>query len=161
MLVAWVLRPPSLRDAVVKWAVVAVGKIRDKSLRAVADEYRGRLEHYGSLREVEIDDGSDETLAPLFARHSKDHVIVALDSRGREFDSRGFAAFVERLNGTGKGNSSFLLGGKAGLGPLSLGLATHTISLSKLTLPHRLARVFLYEQLYRAMTLIRGEPYGL
>lgn len=144
-----------------KWTVVAVGRIRDKSLRAVADEYRGRLEHYGSLREVEIEDGTDEALTPLFARHAKDHLIVALDSRGREFDSRGFSTFLDKLNGMGKGNTAFLLGGKAGLGPRALELATHTISLSKMTLPHKLARLFLYEQLYRAMTLIRNEPYGL
>lgn len=144
-----------------RFTVVAVGKIRDKPMRAVADEYRARIGHYGALKEIEIDDGADDTLAPVFAKHAREHTIVALDSRGRELDSRGFATFLEKLAATGKGSTAFLLGGKAGLGQASLGLAAHTLSLSQMTLPHRLARVLLYEQIYRAMTLLRGEPYGM
>lgn len=141
--------------------VIAVGRVREKHVRQAIDDYAERIEHYVGLDEVEISDGSDDDVAQRAKKAAKDATIVALDSRGKEMDSHAFAGFVERLARVDKGEIAFVIGGKEGLGPKSLELAKHTLSLSQMTLPHRIARLFLMEQLYRAMTILRGEPYGL
>jgi 23S rRNA (pseudouridine1915-N3)-methyltransferase len=145
----------------VKLSVVAVGRVKEAPVRALLDEYRARLTHYVPLRETEIEDGSPDALAARIGKLAKDDALVALDSRGCQYDSHEFARFVETLGRQGKGNVCFALGGKEGLGAPTLDRAGHVLSLGKMTLPHRLARVVLYEQLYRAMTILRGEPYGL
>lgn len=141
--------------------IIAVGRVREKHVRQAIDDYSERLRHYVGLDEVEISDGSDEEVAARVKKAAKEATIVALDSRGTAFDSQAFAGFVERLARVGKGEIAFVIGGKAGLGPRSIAAGNHLLSLSQMTLPHRIARLFLMEQLYRAMTLLRGEPYGL
>ncbi len=135
--------------------VVAVGRLRERPLRAVADEYLSRVRRYVRCDEIEVRDGAG--LAP---RVSEGAVRVALEVDGEELTSRTLAQRVERWGTTGKGEIAFLLGGAAGI-PVELSVAaTARVSLSRLTLPHRLARVLLYEQLYRAFTILRGEPYA-
>ena len=86
--------------------------------------------------------------------------MVALDVGGQEVKSSEFARLVERWSTAGKGDIAFVLGGAEGLpGPL-VSAAHCRLSLSRMTLPHRLARVLLYEQIYRALTILRGEPYA-
>ncbi len=130
-------------------------------MRQAIDDYVERLVHYGGLDETELPDVADVELAGLVRAAAGPSHLVALDSRGKELDSVGFAQFVGKLQQSGKGEIAFVIGGKEGLGPTVLGACGHTLSLSRLTLPHRLARLFLAEQLYRAMTILRGEPYGL
>ena len=144
-----------------RFSIVAVGRIKDQKLRHVVDEYKTRLGHYVGVREIEIEDGSAEAVDALVSRHAKDDILVSLDSRGKELDSIAFSRFIDKLTQQGKGNVAFALGGKEGLGKVTVDRSAHVLSLSQMTLPHRLARLFLYEQLYRAMTLLRGEPYGL
>jgi len=143
-----------------KLALIAVGKIKERHVRQAVDDYAERIRHYVTFEEKEIDDGPDAELARSVSKKAKGATLVLLDSRGAEQDSRGFALFVERLARSGKGDIAFAIGGKAGLGASTLGLSPHVLSLSKLTLPHRLARLVLAEQLYRALTILRGEPYG-
>ncbi len=81
-------------------------------------------------------------------------------------DSREFAAFLERIfSGTQGGSSGkkricFIIGGAFGLDPELIKNADHVLSLSPMTLPHELARLVLVEQIYRAFTILRGEPYS-
>lgn len=138
-----------------KWVVVAVGKIRDAPLRAVADDYLGRTRRYLKVDEVEVKDG-----ARLSDAVPKDALRVALEVRGEAMTSEALARRLENWGRRGKGVTAFLIGGAEGI-PAELSQAADArISLSSLTLPHRLARVLLYEQLYRAMTILRGEPYA-
>ncbi len=135
--------------------VVAVGRLRDRPLRAVADEYLARLRRYVRCDEIEVRDGIG-----LGPRVPDGAVRVALEVDGEEVTSRSLAKRVERWGATGKGEIAFLVGGADGIpGDLSRAASTR-LSLSRLTLPHRLARVLLYEQLYRAFTILRGEPYA-
>jgi 23S rRNA (pseudouridine1915-N3)-methyltransferase len=139
----------------VKLHVVAVGKIREKSLRAVADDYLERVRHYARTTEIEVK--SDAELARALPREA---TVIALDPAGDAVTSRELARRLERWGARGKGELAFVLGGAEGI-PESLLAGAHArLSLSSLTLPHRLARVLLFEQLYRAFTILRGEPYA-
>ncbi|MBN2191228.1 MAG: 23S rRNA (pseudouridine(1915)-N(3))-methyltransferase RlmH [Polyangiaceae bacterium] len=135
--------------------VAAVGRLRDRSLRAVADDYLARVRHYARCDEVEVRDRvALERALPEGACR------VALEVDGEVLTSVGFARRIERWGATGKGVIGFVLGGADGIPEAVSCGATARISLSPLTLPHRLARVVLYEQLYRAFTILRGEPYA-
>lgn len=143
-----------------KLSLIAVGKIKERHVRQAIDDYAGRIRHYVSFEEREIDDGCDADLAHAVAKRAKGATLVSLDSRGDQHDSRAFASWMEKLARSGKGDIAFAIGGKAGLGPSTLALSPHVLSLSRMTFPHRLARLMLVEQLYRALTILRGEPYG-
>jgi 23S rRNA (pseudouridine1915-N3)-methyltransferase len=137
----------------VKLRVVAVGAVKERHARALVDEYLGRLRRYCAVEEVELKPGKSEALARAVAGTT----VVALDAGGEALASRALARRVEQWASRGKGVVSFVIGGADGL-PKDLA-ADARLSLSTLTLPHRLARVILVEQLYRAMTILRGEPY--
>ena len=144
-----------------KILIVAVGKVKERPLRAMVDEYAGRIRRYTGLEEIELEDLPSAKLVPAMKRASGSAHLVALDMGGRDLDSFGFAREVERLGSSGKGEIAFLIGGKEGL-PSSLKTeAAACLSLSRMTFPHRLARLMLVEQIYRAMTILRGKPYGL
>jgi 23S rRNA (pseudouridine1915-N3)-methyltransferase len=139
----------------VKLTVVAVGKIREKNLRAVADDYLARVKHYVRASEVEV-----KTDAELARAVPREATLVALDPDGEHVTSRELAKRVEAWGRRGKGELVFVIGGAEGI-PSELLTGAHArLSLSRLTLPHRLARVVLFEQLYRAFTILRGEPYA-
>lgn len=84
--------------------------------------------------------------------------IVALDERGRSFNTRELAKILERTMADGR-DLSILIGGPDGLSPACKQAAEDSWSLSPFTLPHGLARVILAEQLYRAVSVLRGHPY--
>lgn len=140
--------------------VVAVGRVKDKALRAALDEYLGRIRRYVPCDEIELADAPAAKLEGGFARATEGSTVVALEIEGRALASPAFAREVERWGSRGKGVVAFLIGGADGLPP-ALSKAAHArVSLSTLTLPHRLARLVLVEQLYRAMTILRNEPYA-
>jgi 23S rRNA (pseudouridine1915-N3)-methyltransferase len=85
--------------------------------------------------------------------------VVALTRKGKTWTSRGMAAYLNRLALSGAAGATFLIGGAYGLHESVLRESGRQISLSPLTLPHDLARLVLAEQLYRAGTIVRGEPY--
>ena len=89
-----------------------------------------------------------------------DAVIVALEVWGKGLGSEEFARKLESWGSTGKGHVAFVIGGAEGIPTAISQRAQFHLSLSPMTLPHRLARVILFEQLYRAMTILRGEPYA-
>ena len=84
--------------------------------------------------------------------------VIALDERGKQYDSSALAGRLEHWVGAGR-DLCFVIGGPDGLSPECLSRASERWSLSKLTLPHGLARVTVVEQLYRASTLLAGHPY--
>jgi 23S rRNA (pseudouridine1915-N3)-methyltransferase len=139
----------------VKLSVVAVGKIRERELRAVADEYVGRIRRYVRMDEIEV--SSDAALERALPDGA---TVVALDPRGDALTSSAFAKKVEGWGRRGKGDVAFVIGGAEGIPEALVRSASARLCLSSLTLPHRLARVILFEQIYRAFTILRGEPYA-
>lgn len=85
--------------------------------------------------------------------------LVALTRTGSTWSSRDLASYLNRLAVTGAPGAAFVLGGAFGIDSKLLREASHRVSLSAMTLPHEMARLFLAEQLYRAGTIVRGEPY--
>ncbi|MBK8976968.1 MAG: 23S rRNA (pseudouridine(1915)-N(3))-methyltransferase RlmH [Planctomycetes bacterium] len=139
-----------------KITVLAVGHLKEAHWRSAQREYLERLRHYASItvREVE-DDGALCAAVPERAR------VVLLDERGSDLDS---AAWAERIVGEaelrhGAQPLVFVIGGPDGLPAGLRARAWQTVAFGRATLPHRLARIVLLEQIYRAFTILRGLPY--
>lgn len=136
-----------------QYRVVAVGRMKDASLRAASDEYLERLRHYTKVEEREVKEAARVLGAvPEGAR------LVALTRRGEELTSGQLAEWTKRWEMEGR-DIVFAIGGADALPDEVLRKAEKLWSLSRLTLPHELARVVVYEQIYRAYTIRRGEPY--
>jgi 23S rRNA (pseudouridine1915-N3)-methyltransferase len=136
-----------------RYRLVAVGRVRDTALRAACDEYLERLRHYARIEEREVkDDGRVLDAVPDASR------FIALSRAGEEWTSEELARETARWEQDGR-DVTFAVGGADALPPAVLGRAERVWSLSRLTFPHELARVLVYEQLYRAYTIRRGEPY--
>jgi 23S rRNA (pseudouridine1915-N3)-methyltransferase len=138
----------------VKVVVLAVGKLRDRHVAALADDYLTRARRHLPVEVVEVED--DQALA---RRWPSDGETIALEVDGDVWTTEAFARQLERRMTRGTRTLTFVIGGADGI-PASLSArASLRLSLSALTLPHRLARLLLCEQIYRALTIIRGEPY--
>ena len=128
--------------------------MRDRRLEDVCREYVDRVRRHLPIEVGEVD--SDEGLLRGLPAGTE---IIALEPGGDAWTTPAFTAHLtKRMNG-GQKAIAFLIGGADGLAPEIVARADRRLSLSPLTLPHRLARVVLCEQLYRAISKIRGEPY--
>jgi 23S rRNA (pseudouridine1915-N3)-methyltransferase len=139
----------------VKIVVRAVGKMRDRRLASVCDEYVERVRRHLPMQIDEVDD--DAGLLPGLPAGTE---IVALEPGGDAWTTAEFTKYLERAMVSGTRALAFLIGGADGLTAATVKLARRRLSLSPLTLPHRLARVLVCEQIYRAVSIIRGEPYN-
>jgi 23S rRNA (pseudouridine1915-N3)-methyltransferase len=146
--------------------LLAVGRLRPY-YREAGDDYARRLSRYLRLHEVEVREasraGSVERQRAEEASRIRDRlparaVVVALARAGKPWTSEALAA---ALSGWQEGARpvALVIGGSQGLDPALLSEANQQWSLGPLTLPHELARVIVLEQLYRASTILRGEPY--
>jgi 23S rRNA (pseudouridine1915-N3)-methyltransferase len=144
----------------VRITIIAVGKVKQPGLRAELDDYLGRLRRFSTCTEVELKDAPSAELTPRFDKALPARTrIVALEVGGKALDSAGLARFIAQVEQE-PGAVAFLIGGAYGLPPEVSKRADLAISLSPMTLPHRLARLLLAEQLYRAFTILRNEPYS-
>jgi 23S rRNA (pseudouridine1915-N3)-methyltransferase len=137
-----------------KLFVVAVGKMRDRHMAAICDEYLQRARRHVAVEVVEVDD--DAALARRLPARAE---LIALEPGGDAWTTEELARHLEKQMLHGAQGVAFVIGGALGLPRDVVAKASRRLSLSNLTLPHRLARVVLCEQLYRAMSIIRGEPY--
>ena len=148
--------------------LAAVGKPRDRHLAAAIVEYETRVARYWPLEVAEVREASGRGVAPedvksregvrLLERVPAGALLVACDERGDELTSAEFAALVNDARERAR-DVAFVIGGAFGLPAEVRQRATRTIQLAPFTLPHELARLVLAEQLYRAGTIVRGEPY--
>jgi 23S rRNA (pseudouridine1915-N3)-methyltransferase len=135
--------------------VVAVGRVKEKEARVLCDDYLKRIARYCRVQEVEVK--NDDALKAAVATTP---TVVALQVWGKAHTSEKFSTLLERWGSTGKGEITFIIGGAEGIPKsVSEGADPH-ISLSSMTLPHRLARLILLEHIYRGFSILRGEPYA-
>ena len=144
--------------------VAAVGKPRDRHLAAAIDEYETRAARYWPLVVAEVREASGRGVSPAEARRREGErllerlpdaaVLFACDERGERLTSSDFAALL-----VGARDVAFVVGGAYGLDDTVRRAAGRSLQLAPWTLPHELARLVLAEQLYRAGTIARGEPY--
>jgi 23S rRNA (pseudouridine1915-N3)-methyltransferase len=152
----------------VKVVVAAVGKPRDAALAAAIRQYEERAAHYWPLAVIEVKEESSRGATPaqvmaregerLRAKLPTGATLVLCDPGGTAYDSNAFAAWLQERRERAQ-DVAFVIGGAWGIDE---GLRTgphHRLALAPWTLPHELARLVLAEQLYRAGTLLRGEPY--
>ena len=148
--------------------VGVVGKPRDAGLSAAIHEYETRAARYWPLEVYEVREESARALSPdlvreregerLLARIPAGANLVACDEAGQHYDSEQFARFLQRAREQAR-DVVFAIGGAFGLSEAVRARAASVLSLARWTLPHELARLVLAEQLYRAGTILRGEPY--
>ncbi len=141
--------------------VLAVGKIKERGLRDVIDDYQKRIGRYATIRELELKDASETEVEARFRKAIPDRAkLVALEVEGKALSSEGLAKWVGNVEDSPTSHLVFLIGGAYGLPQKLSREADLSLSLSKMILPHRIARVVLVEQIYRAFTILRGEPYS-
>jgi len=148
--------------------VAAVGKLRRREWRESQNDYLKRLQRYTGVQLVEVKDsvgrGFPDAVAvlregeQLLQGTASAQRRLLLTPDGQEMGSETFAAFVGKQLET-YGRIAFLIGGPLGFSEEIIGTADARLSLSQLTFPHELARIVFLEQLYRAFTILRGEPY--
>ena len=138
-----------------KLLIRAVGKMRDRRLESVCEEYCTRIR-----RHVPVDVGEVEDDVGLLRGLPAGTEIIALEPGGDAWTTAEFTKYIEKHMVQGTRAIAFLIGGADGLAAATVKQAKRRLSLSPLTLPHRLARVLLCEQLYRAISIIRNEPYN-
>ena len=150
--------------------LLAVGRVKGELANAVLD-YETRARRYWKMDVIEVVAGlkgragrdADRVRAAegerLLARVPTRSEVVALTRSGRSMSSRELAGFLEERALASSPGVVFIIGGAFGLGQGVLSRARIHLSLSTMTLPHELARLFMAEQLYRAGTILKGEPY--
>jgi 23S rRNA (pseudouridine1915-N3)-methyltransferase len=130
-----------------------IGKPRDAHANAMADEYIKRSGRFANCEMREIRPSRFDPWAQLPSATK-----ILLDPAGKALDSAGFTGIVEKAQ-TGGRDLVFLIGGAEGLPEMWKQQAGMLLALSPMTMPHELARVVLAEQIYRALTTLRGHPY--
>lgn len=148
--------------------MLAVGAPEGTGVAEAIRTYEERAGRYFSL-EVEVLPAAPGGLAAdealrreeeaILGRLPEDAETFALTREGKGISSRGLASYLDRLATYGRAGAAFVVGGARGLPSAVREGADRRLSLSPMTLPHGLARLVLAEQLYRAGTILRGEPY--
>lgn len=150
-------------------SLLMVGKTTDPRLISLIEDYRKRLIHYApfelvvlpdlkntkSLSEEQIKTAEGEAIL-RFVTPSMD--VVLLDEHGREFRSIEYAEWLQKKMGSGK-DLTLVIGGPYGFSEAVYQRADGKVSLSRMTFSHQMIRIMVIEQTYRAMTILRGEPY--
>lgn len=150
--------------------LLAVGRCRNPYLREGVSDYIERIRRYASLEQIELKEertpkkgaaqGSLAVEAKRILRSLPERTyLVALDPAGDVCTSDALASRIRKIGIDGTSRIAFVIGGPAGLSSRVTGRADWRLSLSSFTFPHEIARLVLLEQIYRAYTIIRGEPY--
>ena len=148
--------------------IATVGKPKDRHLAEAIDEYETRAARYWPLDVIEVREGSGRGIeadvakeregAKLLERIPPNAMLLACDELGDRLTSADFAKVVAGARDRAQ-DLAFVIGGAFGLAAAVHARATKIIQLAPWTLPHEMARLVLTEQLYRAGTIVRGEPY--
>ena len=150
--------------------LLLVGKTVNKHFVELIDEYAGRVKHYigfditvipelKNTKNLSTDQQKQQEGELILKQiQTADHVVL-LDEHGKEFRSVEFSTWVEQKMQTVSKRLVFVIGGPYGFSQEVYGRANEKISLSRMTFSHQMVRLIFVEQLYRAMTIMRGEPY--
>ena len=151
-------------------SLLVLGKTDSAQIETEIKRYESRLKHYlpFELRVIpDVRRGSKLTPEEqkraegieLLRYITPTDRVYLFDERGESYTSRAFATFIERAMVSGERRLVFIIGGPYGFSPEVYERANGQVSLSRMTFSHQMVRLFAIEQLYRAQTIIRGEPY--
>ena len=150
--------------------LIAIGKTDSQALLQLISEYENRLKHYVKFDRTIIPDikntkNLSETQQKekegelILKQLTNTDVLVLLDENGKQFSSVDFSAYLQKKMNAGLKQLVFVIGGPYGFSPDVYSKAQGKISLSKMTFSHQMVRLFIVEQVYRAFTILRNEPY--
>ena len=150
-----------------KIKIAWVGKTKEPAIQSLTDEYLKRISHYVQAEGLALRD--EDALLQMCgkavpgkaskAKSAGKSTLVLLDSRGKQLSSEEFAQFLGDYQDRNPLPLVFAIGPADGFSEAARGAAQQIISLGRMTLAHELARVVLLEQLYRALTILKGHPY--
>ena len=149
--------------------LLVVGKTTDSRIVSLIDDYQNRLKHYipfslevlAELRNAKSLSEEQQKTAEgemILKAVSAAEEMILLDEHGKEFRSMEFSAYLQKKMSAGR-DIVFVVGGPYGFSEAVYARANGKISLSKMTFSHQMVRLFFVEQIYRAMTILRHEPY--
>lgn len=153
-----------------KIRLLAIGKTDHKALQSLMDDYQQRLKHYVKF-EIDIipDIKNAKNLSESQQKEKEGELILSkiqatddlilLDENGAQFTSVEFSNFLQKKMNAGTKQLVLVIGGPYGFSEAVYGKSVGKISLSKMTFSHQMIRVFVIEQLYRAFTILKNEPY--
>jgi len=153
-----------------KILLVMIGKTDEQYLQTGIDKYLARIKHYlpyemkiipdikntKNLSEDQQKKLEGELITQCF--QAGDHIVL-LDEKGKEFSSVGFSSYIEKKMASGLKRLVYVIGGPYGFSDDIYKLANDKIALSQMTFSHQMVRLIICEQIYRAMSIIRNEPY--
>ncbi len=153
-----------------KISLICIGKTDDKYILEGMEVYLKRLKHYVNFSKLEIPDlKNSKNLTELQQKEkegqlilkqiSNQDLVILLDERGKEYSSIAFSNFLEKQMIASVTSVVFVIGGPYGFSNEVYERSNSKISLSKMTFSHQMIRLFFIEQLYRAYSIMRGEPY--
>jgi 23S rRNA (pseudouridine1915-N3)-methyltransferase len=141
--------------------VAWIGKTKSAAIQSLTEDYLRRLEHYAKVEGVALRD--EAALLKLCHGDSRNHPrrLILIDRVGQQLSSEEWAQFLRSQAERSSGVLLFAIGPADGFSQAARQQAHTSLSLGKITLPHELARVVVLEQLYRALTILKGHPYHL
>ena len=147
--------------------IISVGKVKQQFVLDGEGEFLPRLKSDLKLELIEVEGGSNlpeaqakaKEGAAVLAKLKPNDLFVVLDETGKSLSSPGFAQFFQTEMSRGKSSFVFAIGGFHGWDPEVLKRAHRLVSLPCLTFTYQMTRLILVEQIYRAMTIIKGVPY--
>ena len=153
-----------------KIKLIAIGKTDDKQLQQLINVYQKRLSHYIKFEFITIPDiKNTKNLSEnqqkekegdlIFKELSPTDQLILLDEKGKDFRSIEFSNFLQKKMNSGIKQLVFVIGGPYGFSKSIYQKAQSKVSLSKMTFSHQMIRLFMLEQLYRAFTILKNEPY--
>lgn len=155
--------------------IICVGKVREKSLKELLEEYEKRISKYAKLEIIELDDekipqNASEAIESQVKVTESNKIIeklkkfpqaqvILLDLKGKQYTSEEFADKINNLQTYSTSTICFVIGGSLGMSQELLNYSQDKICFSKMTFPHQLIRVFLLEQIFRAFKILNNETY--
>ena len=153
-----------------KLKIILVGKTEEDYLKHGIDKYQKRLKNYLTLEIIEIpalkntkklsiEQQKAKEGELILQKVEKSDLMVILDEKGKEFSSMAFSKYFQTKMNSGIKSLCFIIGGPYGFSSEVYSVAQQKIALSKMTFSHQMIRLLLFEQCYRAMSILRNEPY--
>lgn len=148
--------------------LIVVGKLKEKSMQQMCNEYIKRLGSYCKLNVIELKDESNNLDEKLVISREAEAInkvlddksyIIIMDIDGKQMGSEEFSRKIDDITTYGNSKITFVIGGSLGIAPEIKAKANLRMSFSKMTFPHQLFRVMLLEQIYRQFRIAKNEPY--
>jgi 23S rRNA (pseudouridine1915-N3)-methyltransferase len=148
--------------------LVVIGETNNKNLKVLTDQYINKLKHYITFDLIIIKDQKKKLPESIQIKKEgekilsilkKNEFIILLDENGEHKSSVGFSKFIQKKLNSGMKNITFIVGGPYGFSSEIKSISNYQLSLSKMTFSHEMIRLFFTEQLYRAFSILKNEPY--